>query len=174
MYWTLCVDALDALSGNNKTNFSASLRLRLSLFSGDIRLRGLFKYRFIIRAVWKPICRPRGNSAGWIRHIRPWRFTMKANGNRDFPCMLSLSELYSVQGDHYHRKPEFDYVFFGPTFVPEVSSAPSVEPEDDQTSFPTGRAAFSQVGCGLLQKPNRSGSGSLHAKRQRRTKTPTV
>jgi len=151
-YWTFCVDALDVLSGNAKTNFSASLRLRLSFFSGDIRLRGLFKCRFIIQSVWKPICRLRGKSAGWIRQTRPWRFTMKANCNRDFPCMLPLSELYSEQGDHYHRKPEFDYVFFGPTLVPEVSSTPSLELEDAHTSFPKGRAGYSQVGCGLLQK----------------------
>jgi len=77
---------------------------------------------------------------------------MKAHGNRDFPYTLSLSELYSEPGDHYHRKPEFDYVFFGPTFAPEVSSAPSLELEDAHASFPEGRAGFSQVVCGLLQK----------------------
>jgi hypothetical protein len=77
---------------------------------------------------------------------------MKANGNRDFPCMLSLSEPFSEQGDHYHRKPEFDYVFFGPTIIPDVSSAPSLEPEDGHTALPKGWAGFSQDGCGLLQK----------------------
>jgi hypothetical protein len=77
---------------------------------------------------------------------------MKANGNRDFPCILFLSEPFSEQGDHYHRKPEFDYVFFGPTFVPEVSSTPSLELEDAHIALPKGRAGSSQVGCGLLQK----------------------
>lgn len=76
---------------------------------------------------------------------------MKANGNRDFPCILSLSEPFSEQGDHCHRRPEFDYVFFGTTFVPEVSS-PSLELEDAHTALPKDRAGFSQVGCGLLQK----------------------
>ena len=77
---------------------------------------------------------------------------MKANGNRDFPCILSLSEPLLEQGDHCHRKPEFDYVFFGSTLVPEVSSAPSLELENDHTALPKGRRGFSWVGCGFLQK----------------------
>jgi hypothetical protein len=71
---------------------------------------------------------------------------MKANGNRDFPCMLSLSEPFSEQGDRYQRKPEFDYVFFGP------SVTPSLELEDGDCALPKRRSGFSQDGFELLQK----------------------
>ena len=74
---------------------------------------------------------------------------MKANGNRDFPCMLSLSECFSEQGDCYQRKPEFDYVFFGPIIRPHVSRTPSSELEDGYTVLPNGRTGLSQDGCGL-------------------------
>jgi hypothetical protein len=153
LYLSFCLYALDVLSGNTKANFKRkSLTAIVALFrrhrtDGSVEVPLYHAVSF-----GDPFALLRGKRAGWIRQPRPWRFTMKANGNRDFPCMLSLSEPFSEQGDHYHRKPEFDYVFFGPTFAPEVSSAPSLEREDARTALPKGKAGFSQVGCGLLHK----------------------
>ena len=76
---------------------------------------------------------------------------MGTKSDRNFPCLLCLSERFSEQQSHeLQTRPESDYVFFTPAIGLKQHDARSLDPESQRGAFLKGHTGLSEDGDDLL------------------------